>query len=89
MRNMQKLSFSNQVTFVCASMALHNFIRRHSELDEVTMNIPDSYDYVAPQMPDHDEYTRVADVMEEGDSDPAMAIVRTNITNALVRHAHR
>ncbi|CAL5439204.1 unnamed protein product [Camellia sinensis] len=83
LRNMQKLSFSNQVTFVCASMALHNFIRRHSELDEVMMRNPDRDDYVAPQMPDHDEYTRVADVMEEEDSDPAMAAVRVNITNAL------
>ncbi|CAL5341296.1 unnamed protein product [Camellia sinensis] len=89
LRNMQKLSFSNQVTFVCASMALHNFIRRHSELDEVMMGIPDRDDYVAPQMPDHDEYTRVADVMEEEDSDPAMAAVRVNIANALVRQAHR
>ncbi|CAL5374709.1 unnamed protein product [Camellia sinensis] len=89
LRNMQKLSFSNQVTFVCASMALHNFIRRHSELDEVMMGIPDRDDYMAPQMPDHDEYTRVADVMEEEDSDPAMAAVRVNITNALVRQAHR
>ncbi|GMP34780.1 hypothetical protein CsSME_00007511 [Camellia sinensis var. sinensis] len=70
-------------------MALHNFIRRHSELDEVMMGIPDRDDYVAPQMPDHDEYTRVADVMEEEDSDPAMAAVRVNITNALVRQAHR
>ncbi|GMP73015.1 hypothetical protein CsSME_00030879 [Camellia sinensis var. sinensis] len=70
-------------------MALHNFIHRHSELDEVTMAIPDSDDYVAPQMPDHDEYTRVADVMEKGDSDPAMAVVRANITNELVRQAHR
>ncbi|GMP80364.1 hypothetical protein CsSME_00035486 [Camellia sinensis var. sinensis] len=26
LRNIQKLSFSNQVIFVCASMALHNFI---------------------------------------------------------------
>ncbi|XP_028073062.1 putative nuclease HARBI1 isoform X2 [Camellia sinensis] len=89
LRNMQKLSFSNQVTFVCASMALHNFIRRHSELDEVMMGIPDRDDYMAPQMPDHDEYTRVTDVMEEEDSDPAMAAVRVNITNALVRQAHR
>ncbi|GMP66432.1 hypothetical protein CsSME_00026796 [Camellia sinensis var. sinensis] len=70
-------------------MALHNFTRRHSELDEVTMTIPDSDDYVAPQMPDHDEYTRVADVMEEGDSDLTMAVVRANITNALVRQANR
>ncbi|CAL5358625.1 unnamed protein product [Camellia sinensis] len=89
LRNMQKLSFSNQVTFVCASMALHNFIRRHSELDEVMMRNPDRDDYVAPQMPDNDEYTQVADVMEEEDSDPAMAAVRVNITNALGKEKKR
>ncbi|GMP44641.1 hypothetical protein CsSME_00013484 [Camellia sinensis var. sinensis] len=70
-------------------MALHDFILRHNELDEVTMAIPDSDDYMAPQMPDHDEYTRAADVMEEWDSDPAMAAVKVNITNQLVRQTHR
>ncbi|CAL5374364.1 unnamed protein product [Camellia sinensis] len=83
LRNIQKLSFSNQMTFVCASMALHNFIRRNSQIDEVTLAIPDSTEYMAPEMPDHDEYARVADVIEEGDSDPAMAAVRANITYQL------
>ncbi|CAL5399701.1 unnamed protein product [Camellia sinensis] len=55
------------------------------EIDEVTLAIPNSTEYVAPEMPDHDEYTRVADVIEEGDSDPAMAAVRGNITYQLRR----
>ncbi|CAL5433535.1 unnamed protein product [Camellia sinensis] len=48
----------------------------HCEIDEVTLAIPNSTEYVAPEMPDHDEYTWVADVIEEGDSDPAMVAVR-------------
>ncbi|GMP58834.1 hypothetical protein CsSME_00022357 [Camellia sinensis var. sinensis] len=85
LRNIQMLSFSNQVIFVCASMALHNFIRRNSAIDEVTVPIANSTEYVAPEMPDHDEYTRVADVIEEGDSDPAMTVVRANITYQLAQ----
>ncbi|XP_028098365.1 uncharacterized protein LOC114298058 [Camellia sinensis] len=85
LRNIQKLSFSNQVIFVCASMALHNFIRRNSAIDEVTVPIANITEYVAPEMPDHDEYTRVADVIEEGDSDPAMTVVRANITYQLAQ----
>ncbi|CAL5338643.1 unnamed protein product [Camellia sinensis] len=47
-----------------------------NEIDEVTLAIPNSTEYMAPEMPDHDEYTWVADVIEEGDSDPAMVAVR-------------
>ncbi|XP_028085331.1 uncharacterized protein LOC114286365 [Camellia sinensis] len=82
LRNIQKLSFSNQVIFVCASMALHNFIHRNSEIDEVTVPIANSTEYVAPEMPDHDKYARVADVIEEGDSDPAMTVSLMNYRKA-------
>ena len=66
-------------------MALHNFIRWNSQSDAITQNIPDNAEYIALWMPDHDEYTRVADVIEEGDSDPAMVAVRGNITYQLRR----
>ncbi|KAI8015288.1 L10-interacting MYB domain-containing protein [Camellia lanceoleosa] len=52
---------------------------------EVTDHIANSTEYVAPEMADHDEYARVADVIEEGDSDPAMTVVRANITYQLAR----
>ena len=66
-------------------MALHNFIRRDSAIDEGTVPIANSTEYVAPEMADHDDYARVADVIEEGDSDPAMTVVQANITYQLAR----
>ncbi|CAL5357783.1 unnamed protein product [Camellia sinensis] len=56
-----------------------------NEIDEVTLAIPNSTEYVAPEMPNHDEYTWVADVIEEGDSDPGMVAVRGYITYQLRR----
>ena len=84
---MSKLCFSDQVSFVCASMALHNFIHRNSETDEATLTILDDDDYVAPQMLVHHEYLRVADMLELGDSTPEMGALRANITYALGRQA--
>ncbi|GMP55067.1 hypothetical protein CsSME_00020004 [Camellia sinensis var. sinensis] len=66
LRSMPKLKFSDQVPFVCALMALHNFIRRNSETNRVTLNISDDDEYVAPQMPDHPEYTQVAISWSQG-----------------------
>ncbi|GMP81295.1 hypothetical protein CsSME_00036054 [Camellia sinensis var. sinensis] len=69
---MMKYDFRTiQVLLVAASMALHNFIRRNSLIDEVSQNIQNAEDYEALDLPDHPTMTV--------DEDIEMAIVRATI----------
>lgn len=62
-----------QVPLDAASMALHNFIRRNSDDDEIVVAVSSAAEYRYADMPDRDDLAALDDAMTPGDDDVEMA----------------
>ncbi|CAL5424505.1 unnamed protein product [Camellia sinensis] len=79
------------VPLVAVSMALHNFICRNSQDDEIVVAVTNVTKYAYPDMPDRDDLATLDDALISGDDDVEMAQVWAQIRAELVqisRNAH-
>lgn len=86
LRNMPSFKFNTQVKVVCATMMIHNFIRRNS-VSDIDFQHAEKNDIAPEDLDSHDSVARCSDV--DLVSSEEMSCLRDSIRDEIVAHQFR